>query len=714
MTQLTVTDLENAKQDVDTIAGIANSTEESITDRNGQTRRTIYSLQNEYPNASDNAAAALASATSASTSATIASSAQLAAEAARDAAILNDKVYATTSAGIAATTNGQYFSVPSADADGYLDLYLNNSGVADIVKTYPSKTAVDTVLGRLNVSVNTTGLSVTDSGGFALLSIDSNGIIKTPIGTFNTSGYTGTGAYSANSSGLSFDATNGLRLVTGSDGFSIVDKYGFAALTINSNGLTTIYSNSTGGGGTSDALWSDADIEAKNNAAISHGITVQNQSNPLTPIPNTDWVVFVMYGQSLSSGWEGWPALSKTAKYGNKMLGASVRPNNLTSSTFTPVTSTALYDLIATNQNTSFALLSDAETAALTAGNAAHGETPLEGWVNGAKRLYVLNGGDTSKVFIGINCGVGGQTITSLSKGGSYYGRITSALTTLKTLADASSKTLSVVSVGYLQGEHDYSDDTTKSAYKTLMNQLIADITADSKSITGQTENPFFMTYQTGGSYAKDTLDLAIANAQLELSNENTNYVLATPVYQMPDKGGHLDPNGYRWTGCQFAKVWEKVVLKRQGFKPIQPLTAEIKDNEILVNFHVPSPPLQWGLPYVGVSLTPTDYATKGFHVLDASNNPQPIISVSLVADCVVKIVLASIPTSAVRLFYARKSLMDGNGNLQDSDTSIADDNYVYNSGTGQYADANIPALLNKPYPLQNWCVAFVKSITEV
>ena len=503
-------------------------------------------------------------------------------------------------------------------------------------------------------------------------------------------------------------------MVTGSDGFSIVDKYGFAALTINSSGLTTIYSNSTGGD-SGDVLWSDADIEAKNNAAISYGITVQNQSNPLTPIPNTDWVVFVMYGQSLSSGWEGWPALSKTAKYGNKMLGASVRPNSRTSSTFTPVTSTALYDLIATNQNgTSFALLSDAAVAALSPGDSAHGETPLEGWINGAKRLYVLNGGDTSKVFIGIDCGVGGQSITSLSKGGSYYGRITSALTALKTLADASSKTLSVVSVGYLQGEQDYSDGTTKSAYKTLMNQLVADITADSKSITGQTENPFFMTYQTGGTYANDTLDLAIANAQLELSNENTNYVLATPVYQMPDKGGHLDPNGYRWTGCQFAKVWEKVVLKRQGFKPIQPLTAEIKDNEILVNFHVPSPPLQWGLPYVGVSLTPTDYATKGFYVLDASNNPQTITSVSLVADCVVKIVLASIPTSAVRLFYASKTLTNGNGNLQDSDTSIADDNYVYNAGTGQYAAANITALLNKPYPLQNWCVAFVKSITEV
>lgn len=56
MTQLTVADLNNAKLDVDTIADIANSTAETVTDRLGATRRTIYSLSNEYPNASENAA----------------------------------------------------------------------------------------------------------------------------------------------------------------------------------------------------------------------------------------------------------------------------------------------------------------------------------------------------------------------------------------------------------------------------------------------------------------------------------------------------------------------------------------------------------------------------------------------------------------------------------------------------------------------------------
>ena len=89
-----------AKQDVDTIAGIANSTANTVTDRLGASRRTIYSLQNEYPNASANAAAAAASAAAASAAKTVA-------EGARDAAIIGAGVYETEAAGRADVADGQ-------------------------------------------------------------------------------------------------------------------------------------------------------------------------------------------------------------------------------------------------------------------------------------------------------------------------------------------------------------------------------------------------------------------------------------------------------------------------------------------------------------------------------------------------------------------------------------------------------------------------------
>lgn len=58
---------------------------------------------------------------------------------ARDAAVLNAGIYVSTAAGLAATTNGEYFSVPSAESEGYLELYKNNAGSAVLTKTYYSR-----------------------------------------------------------------------------------------------------------------------------------------------------------------------------------------------------------------------------------------------------------------------------------------------------------------------------------------------------------------------------------------------------------------------------------------------------------------------------------------------------------------------------------------------------------------------------------------------
>lgn len=64
------------------------------------------------------------------------------AETARDAAIATGKVYASTVAGISATTSGQYFNIVSAGTNDYVDLYLNSAGTAVYQKTYPSSALV--------------------------------------------------------------------------------------------------------------------------------------------------------------------------------------------------------------------------------------------------------------------------------------------------------------------------------------------------------------------------------------------------------------------------------------------------------------------------------------------------------------------------------------------------------------------------------------------
>lgn len=108
-----------------------NSSEDTMLDRNAIERLTLHGITGLAGDVVESAEEAAASAASAAASAAAAS-------AAADVAVLNAAIYPTTAAGLAATTNGQYFSVVSPNPQFYLDLYRNVSGAATLQKSYPS------------------------------------------------------------------------------------------------------------------------------------------------------------------------------------------------------------------------------------------------------------------------------------------------------------------------------------------------------------------------------------------------------------------------------------------------------------------------------------------------------------------------------------------------------------------------------------------------
>ena len=73
----------------------------------------------------------------------------IATSSARDAALAIGYVYPHTTAGLAGTTNGEYFNVISPSTGGTIDLYLNNAGVADYKKTYPSTLGISLYRGQM-------------------------------------------------------------------------------------------------------------------------------------------------------------------------------------------------------------------------------------------------------------------------------------------------------------------------------------------------------------------------------------------------------------------------------------------------------------------------------------------------------------------------------------------------------------------------------------
>lgn len=220
------------------------------------------------------------------------------------------------------------------------------------------------------------------------------------------------------------------------------------------------------------------------------------------------------------------------------------------------------------------------------------------------------------------------------------------------------------------------------------------------------------MTYQTGGTHTSDANNLSIGMAQIDMIDTVPGCWMATPIYYVTDKtGGHLDPNGYRWAGMQFGKVLHRILDRGIDWKPLKPIKLiRYSSDEIIINFLTPSPPLQFKEAY-DVNAAKM-YPNKGFTVKDV-NGVVPISSVEIVGQSTVSIKLAAQTTGDVYVWYAPKVTYNGNGNLCDSDSTIATYNYEYHAGSGQYESANIAALVNKPYPLNNWCVAFRMKVEE-
>lgn len=94
--------------------------------------------------------------------------------------VTNTVIYESTAAGLAATTNGQYFSVPqSSPSDIMFDLYKNNAGVALYINSYSSSSLIK-YSAHAQYQYN-----FVDADGFILAYIG-NGTFKTVTNTVST------------------------------------------------------------------------------------------------------------------------------------------------------------------------------------------------------------------------------------------------------------------------------------------------------------------------------------------------------------------------------------------------------------------------------------------------------------------------------------------------------------------------------------------------
>lgn len=447
---------------------------------------------------------------------------------------------------------------------------------------------------------------------------------------------------------------------------------------------------------------------------------LMGKPNHHSPTPTAQYNHVITYGQSLASAAEGWPALSKHPRYDNLMLGGSTRSATYSGTRFAPVGESAFRPLKAVVQlkRDAKTILGSAAIAALDPQAQEEGESVEVGALNMARRLYLDTHGlesDPEHLFVASNAATSGRSIAQLAKAGgtNEYRRVLQAVDQAKQLADAEGASYSLSAFFWLQGEYDYTEVqggiNDKATYKKMLRQLRDDLNTDTAKAIGQTRMPAFISYQTDAKSSVVDGSLDIGMAQWELAQEEPNWYLAGPVYPYVDKGTHLSANGYRWFGQMLGKVYHHVVVERRHWIPLSPHRATVNGREILIDYHVPAPPLTFGRPYLGYEARPIK--NRGFTLSDAQGEVA-IEAVDIAADTVVRLIAGRDLVGTPRIRYASHAV-EGAGELHDSDPTQADAHYEYLPDEGMSPDANIAALVNKPYPLNNWSIAFEIDASE-
>jgi hypothetical protein len=260
-------------------------------------------------------------------------------------------------------------------------------------------------------------------------------------------------------------------------------------------------------------------------------------------------------------------------------------------------------------------------------------------------------------------------------------------------LAQASGDAYAVRAVVIVHGESDHLGNNAN--YDLDLLEWQSDYDADVRAITGQTLPIPLITDQMSSFSAYGEATSAIPQLQLEASrSEPDRIVLMGPKYVLPyvPDGVHLTGEGSRWLGEMHAKVFERVLVDGEPWRPVSPREITRQGAQITVRLWVPAPPLVLDETIV------TNPGNYGFGYSDSSGAAPTITSVALAGDDSVVITLSAEPVGGnQRVTYAMNGIAGQpagpttgpRGNLRDSDATES----------------------RHGYALYNWCVHFDEEV---
>ena len=254
-----------------------------------------------------------------------------------------------------------------------------------------------------------------------------------------------------------------------------------------------------------------------------------------------------------------------------------------------------------------------------------------------------------------------------------------------------------VPAICWMQGESDI-EEYPETNYKVLLKKFQTDIANDIRNITHQAKDVRIVCYQTnnvsGGRKFKENRfncqESIVPQSQLELIKDDSLFWPSSPtyLYDFVRERIHINAIGQQLHGKFVAMSALDIIHNKQNTKGLTPNSIECIDNEVVINFKVPYPPLVFD--------TTSVYKIKhyGFSVISPSNkdivqsvgikgNSIHIKCSENVAGCKVRYAINGERMHSGRIHGPR-------GNLRDS------------QGIFKKAQVN-----RKEYPLHNWCWQF-------
>ena len=414
-------------------------------------------------------------------------------------------------------------------------------------------------------------------------------------------------------------------------------------------------------------------------------------------IGDTDYSHIILYGQSLSMGWECPEVITTTPVDNCYMIGSSPMINHGNDETL---------------------VLNPLKAVKWSSG----GEQPIVALTNSFATLY-NNNHSVSQKFIGTNCGEGGRSIERLMKqctnGTNYYTtEFLDCINSAKSTVDALNKTISCPAILFMQGEYNYVELTgagltpgtnatnDKNQYKAYLLQLKNNMQADIMSTYNQEKKPLFFIYQVAGRYI-NRRDMSITMAQIEFAQENDDVFLMNSTYGMPDYyGGHLSTNGYRWYGEIMAKSLYQVLENHKQWNGLELTNVQIDGKNILCDFRAPV------LPLLFDNWTKEARPDNGFEIFK-NNVKITITDIKIIENRVTLFTNVDLTSGIIEIVYAGQGCY-GSGNLRDSDNfnsmyEYYDDRISSPSKREGYTpkDKSGNYIYGKKYPLYNWANHF-------